>query len=128
MECSQQRKIASGRRNRAEGVSLQALAEVALAYEELSEEQPALQTPVAPGIAQPQGSARMGKAARSGHAKRLEPESPRLVEANSQVCRRFAEAGWLKCLKKFQGHDLEVTYHFILSLSGNTMTVKGIKF
>ena len=60
--------------------------------------------------------------------KRLEPESPRLVKTNSQVSKHFSRAGWLNCIKKFQGYDIELTYHFILSLSGNTVTVKGLSF
>ena len=60
--------------------------------------------------------------------KRLEPESLRLVEANSQVSKHFSRAGWLNCIKKFQGYDIELTYHFILSLSGNMVTVKGLSF
>lgn len=68
------------------------------------------------------------KMPRSGHAKRLEPESPRLVETNDQVRDHFAHAGWSECIRKFQGFDTEVTEQFILSLNGNTVTVKDFSF
>ena len=128
MEFSPKERSARGRKNEAEKAGLQALAEVAHKIARTEEGFP-LSPLVTPRTAQTlSAKSRMGKAAKSGHAKRLEPESSRLVETNEQVSKRFAEAGWLNCIRKFQGHDIEATYHFILSLNGSSVTVKGVSF
>ncbi len=118
----------SFQKNSADKSGLQALAEVASTYAKLAEGAP-LQTIIPRRDCQLNQSkiASKKRMSRSGHVKRLEPESPRLVEANSQVSKHFARVGWLNCIRKFQGYDIELTYHFIL-LSGNTVTVKGLSF
>jgi len=64
---------------------------------------------------------------RSGHAKRIESDGPKLLEAYDEVQQNFVEVGWESYIYSFQGHDAELTAQFILSLHNEFSTVGNLR-
>lgn len=65
---------------------------------------------------------------RSGHVKRLELENPSLIKSKVEVRKKFPDTGWLDCIRRFYGHNIEVSSQFILSFKDDVVKVRGLRF
>jgi len=64
----------------------------------------------------------------SGNARRLEPENHSPIESKVEVRTKFRDAGWLDFIRKFSGHDIEISNQFILSFQNDAVRIKGLRF
>lgn len=62
-----------------------------------------------------------------GQIRRKEPEDSSPVESDNHVYEGFMKVGWMAFIRKFHGHNREVTIMFVKSFDGCKVLVGDIK-